>query len=179
MRKIVITGGPGTGKTSIITSLESKGYTCMPEISRQITLEAREQGIDQLFLEDPMLFSNKLLEGRKKQFLETSRLNATAVFLDRGLPDVLAYMDYIGDVYPQEFVETCRIHRYDQVFLLPPWKEIYTEDNERYESFEQATLIYKALKETYLSFNYELIEVPIGKLENRIDFIMNSYHKNE
>jgi predicted ATPase len=69
MRRIVITGGPGTGKTSLITALESKGYTCLPEISRQVTLEAREKGIDQLFLKDPMLFSYKLLEGRKKTVL--------------------------------------------------------------------------------------------------------------
>ncbi|XLS30495.1 AAA family ATPase [Flavobacteriaceae bacterium M23B6Z8] len=177
MRRIVITGGPGTGKTSLITALESRGYTCMPEISRQVTLEARAQGIDQLFLKDPMLFSRKLLEGRKKQFLHAAELATSPVFLDRGLPDVLAYMNYIGDKYPEEFNAACRSHRYDKVFILPPWKEIYTSDNERYESFEQAKLIHQALQSTYIGFNYKLTEVPTGNLEMRIDFIIDRYLK--
>jgi predicted ATPase len=179
MRRIVITGGPGTGKTSLITALESKGYTCLPEISRQVTLEAREKGIDQLFLKDPMLFSYKLLEGRKKQFYEAVDYKTDLVFLDRGLPDVLAYLEYIGDKYPKIFTEVCASHRYDLVFLLPPWVEIYATDNERYESFEQAKLIYQALKKVYIKFNYTLIEVPKGKLQDRIDFIMDTYLLNE
>ena len=69
---IVITGGPGTGKTTIIDALIEQGYACFPEISRQITLEAKKQGIEQLFLEKPLLFSELLLEGRKKQHLQAS-----------------------------------------------------------------------------------------------------------
>ena len=65
---IVIIGGPGTGKSSIIDGLIAKGYCCYPEISREVTLEAKKQGIEQLFLENPLLFSELLLEGRKKQF---------------------------------------------------------------------------------------------------------------
>jgi len=58
----VITGGPGSGKTTLVKELEAKGFACLHEISRQIILEAQQQGIDQLFLEDPLLFSRKLLE---------------------------------------------------------------------------------------------------------------------
>ena len=64
----VIIGGPGTGKTSIIDALKARGYCCYPEISREVTMEAKKQGIDQLFLEQPLLFSELLLEGRKKQY---------------------------------------------------------------------------------------------------------------
>ena len=53
-QKIALIGGPGTGKTTLINALKAKGYNCMEEISRQITLEAQEKGIDQLFLEDPL-----------------------------------------------------------------------------------------------------------------------------
>ena len=69
-KKIVITGGPGTGKTSIINDLKNRGYTCLDEISRQITLDAREKGIEQLFLTEPLLFSELLIKGRKQQFVE-------------------------------------------------------------------------------------------------------------
>ena len=170
---VVIIGGPGTGKTTIIDSLLAKGYCCYPEISREVTLEAKKQGIEQLFLENPLLFSELLLEGRKKQFHNAQNEPHDFVFLDRGIPDVLAYMHYIGDSYPAFFDLACREHIYTKIFLLPPWEEIYESDNERYENFEQATLIYNHLTETYQKYGYHLIEVPKGTVEERISFILN------
>jgi predicted ATPase len=94
-KKIALIGGPSTGKTTLINALRSKGYNCMKEISRQITLEAQEKGIEQLFLKDPLLFSEQLLLGRQKQFMEADSLNEDVVFFDRGLPDVVAYLYYL------------------------------------------------------------------------------------
>jgi len=170
---VVIIGGPGTGKTTIIEGLLAKGFCCYPEISREVTLEAKKQGIEQLFLENPLLFSELLLEGRKKQFHKAQKEPHNIVFLDRGIPDVLAYMHYIGDSYPAFFDQACRDHIYTKIFLLPPWEEIYISDNERYENFEQAKLIYNHLTETYQKYGYDLIEVPKGTVEDRISFILN------
>ena len=170
---VVIIGGPGTGKTTIIEGLLAKGFCCYPEISREVTLEAKKQGIEQLFLENPLLFSELLLEGRKKQFHNAQKEPHNIVFLDRGIPDVLAYMHYIGDSYPAFFDQACRDHIYTKIFLLPPWEEIYISDNERYENFEQAKLIYNHLTETYQKYGYDLIEVPKGTVEDRISFILN------
>jgi predicted ATPase len=170
---VVIIGGPGTGKTTIIEGLLAKGFCCYPEISREVTLEAKKQGIEQLFLENPLLFSELLLEGRKKQFHNAQKEPHDIVFLDRGIPDVLAYMHYIGDSYPAFFDQACRDHIYTKIFLLPPWEEIYISDNERYENFEQAKLIYNHLTETYQKYGYDLIEVPKGTVEDRISFILN------
>ncbi len=170
---VVITGGPGTGKTTIIDNLIEKGYTCYPEISRQVTLEARKQGIEQLFLEKPLLFSELLLEGRKKQFAAAQTESSEVVFLDRGIPDILAYMHYIGDSYPSFFDEACKEHTYQRIFVLPPWEEIYESDEARYENFEQAKLIYNHLNETYSRYGYSLVEVPKGTVEERTAFILN------
>lgn len=170
---VVITGGPGTGKTTIIDTLIEQGYACFSEISRQITLEARQQGIEQLFLEKPLLFSELLLEGRKKQYHSAAIDQSDLVFLDRGIPDILAYMHYIGDSYPAFFDQACKDHQYHTVFLLPPWKEIYQSDEARYENYEQAQLIYAHLKETYEQYGYHLIEVPTGTVEQRIGFILD------
>lgn len=170
---VVIIGGPGTGKTTIIDGLLSKGYCCYPEISREVTMEAKNHGIEQLFLENPLLFSELLLEGRKKQFQNAVIETHDIVFLDRGIPDVLAYMHYIGDSYPAFFDLACREHIYTKIFLLPPWKEIYVSDDQRYENFEQAKLIYNHLTETYQKYGYNLIEVPKGTVEERIEYIIN------
>jgi predicted ATPase len=174
---IVIIGGPGTGKTSIIEKLIANGHCCYPEISRQVTLEAQKQGIEQLFLKNPLLFSELLLEGRKKQFESACNESHEVVFLDRGIPDVLAYMHYIGDSYPSFFDTACREHIYTRIFILPPWEEIYVSDRERYENFEQAKLIYNHLTETYQNYGYELIEVPKDSVDNRILFILDKISK--
>ena len=171
-KKIVITGGPGTGKSSLINELIKRGYNCLEEISRQVILDAKKEGIDQLFLTNPLLFSELLLKGRQQQFITASNADSTIVFLDRGIPDVLAYMDFIGDPYPIEFVNACKNAVYDAVFILKPWEEIYTIDNERYESFEQALQIHDNLVNTYKNYNYTLVDVPFDTVENRTDFIL-------
>lgn len=170
---IVIIGGPGTGKSTIIDGLIRKGFCCYPEISRQVTLEAKKQGIEQLFLEKPLLFSELLLEGRIKQFNSALEEDQKIVFIDRGIPDVLAYMHYIGDSYPIHFDLACRENLYTKIFILPPWEEIYVSDEERYENFEQAKLIQNHLIETYQNYGYTPIEVPKDTLDNRILFILD------
>ena len=172
-RRIVITGGPGSGKTALINYLEKEGYPVMHEISRDVILEAQKEGIEQLFLENPILFSEKLLEGRLKQFHEGKNCAAPLLFYDRGMPDVTAYMDFVATHYPENFCETCNKYRYDEIFVLPPWEEIYEQDNERYESFEQAEKIFHFLKNGYENYGYKIHEVPVGTIKDRVENILN------
>lgn len=171
-KRIVISGGPGSGKTSLITYLEREGHTCMHEISRDVIREAQKEGIEQLFLENPILFSKKLLEGRFLQFEKASDYKTPFIFYDRGMPDVTAYMDYIDSHYPENFSETCNKNRYDVIFLLPPWEAIYEQDNERYESFQQAENLYRFLLKGYQKYNYTVIEVPTGTIEDRTIYML-------
>lgn len=173
-KRIVITGGPGTGKSSIINELIQRDYTCFEEVSRQVTLEARKEGTEQLFLTKPLLFSELLLDARIQQFNDAKHVDANIVFLDRGLPDVLAYMDYAKSVYPSYFVEACESNKYDKVFVLSPWQEIFVSDSERYENFNQAVEIHHALLDTYANFDYELLDVPFGTVAHRADFILDA-----
>jgi predicted ATPase len=170
---IVLIGGPGTGKSTLIDRLKEKGFCCYPEISRQVTMKAQEEGIEQLFLENPLLFSELLLEGRKKQYQNALNETDKIIFIDRGIPDVLAYMNYIGDQYPPSFEEACKNHIYTKIFILPPWEEIFITDQERYENFEQSKTIDIHLVETYRKYGYELIEVPKDTVDNRILFILD------
>ncbi len=172
--RIVITGGPGTGKTSLIEHLKILGYSCLDEISRRVTQEAQKKGIAQLFLKDPILFSELLLKGRIRQFNEANKLNQSPIFYDRGIPDVVAYMDYAKTSYPNTFLQACKDHIYTKVFVLAPWQEIYKSDNERYENFDQALEIHEYLLQTYYKFGYELIDVPFGPISKRANFILKN-----
>ena len=172
-QKIVFIGGPGTGKSSVLKQLENKGYKCMPEISREVTIQAQKEGIDQLFLTQPILFSNKLLEGREKQFLEANEASDKVIFFDRGIPSIHAYMRYFNTDFPSEFIEKSKQYKYTKIFQFLPWKEIYTSDNERYETFEQSQLISKFLFNAYNELGYEIINVPFDTVNNRCKFILN------
>lgn len=168
---IVLAGGPSSGKTTLINALLEKGHICYPEISREIIKKAQQEGVEQLFLEKPLLFSELLLEGRIQQFEQAKKEDSPIVFIDRGLPDVLAYMKYIGDDYPKSFDQVCKSYKYSKVFLLPPWKEIYITDEERYENYEEAVQIHNHLEETYSAYGYNLIEIPKDSVENRVAFV--------
>ena len=178
-QKIALIGGPGTGKTTLINALKAKGFSCMEEISRQITLEAQEKGIEQLFLENPLMFSEQLLIGRQKQFIEADLLQQEVAFFDRGLPDVVAYLDYLKSSYPDSFKTICNQHNYDTVFILKPWKAIYEQDNERYETFEQALILHDYLVKTYTAYGYHIIDTPFGTIEERVEFILNHLNQSE
>ncbi len=173
-KRIVITGGPGSGKTALIQYMEKEGYPVMHEISRKVILEAQKKGIEQLFLKNPILFSEILLAERLKQFHEGKKCDETVLFYDRGLPDVTAYMDFVNVHYPLVFSEICLNYKYDEIFLLPPWEEIYEQDNERYESFEQAEKIFNFLKKGYKNYDYKIHEVPLGSINERAKFIIST-----
>lgn len=179
-KRIVITGGPGTGKTAIIKALENSGFYCFHEFIRSMTLDAKNEQLPGKVLSNPIAFVNdskqfnqQLLEGRRKQYEAAHNQKQTIVFYDRGMPDILAYMDYFNQTYESDFLEACKKHRYDEVLILPPWEAIYIQDNERLESYKQATEIHEHLKNTYTAIGYEITEVPFGTVPERMAFITN------
>ena len=175
-KRIVISGGPSTGKTAIIDHLISEGYHCFEEVIRRLTLEAQESGEIKdahsnpiALVDDSEAFNKRLLQLRIDDFNKAKQdLN----FYDRGTLDVLAYMKYFDQNIPEEFSELCHLHSYDQIFILPPWKDIYHSDNERFETYDQAEDIYHHLKSTYLEFGYEVYEIPFGTIEQRTEYLL-------
>jgi predicted ATPase len=179
--KVVITGAPGTGKTSIINGLESKGHYCFHEIIRDMTSNAKKESDSEafvsnplVFVEDALQFNKDLLSGRALHYKNSLELNVPVSFFDRGIPDVLAYMDFFEQTYDEEFISACDNHRYDHIFVVPPWQEIYVSDNERLETFGEAEKIHDALINTYTKFGYDPIIVPKRPVLDRIGFILDT-----
>jgi predicted ATPase len=173
-QKIVLIGGPGTGKSTVLNKLKEKGFFCFDEVSREVILKAQKKGIDQLFLTEPLLFSEMLLEGREEQYLKAEKRKENIIFLDRGIPDVHAYMNYFKTTYPSLFIEKSKQYKYDLIFHFSPWEEIYITDNERYETFKESIIIDKFLTKAYSELDYKIVNVPFGTVDERTDFIINS-----
>ena len=172
--KILLIGGPGTGKTSVLNELNNLEYECFSEVSRDVILEAKKKGIDQLFLSKPLLFSELILKEREQQYINAMKSKSEIIFFDRGIPDIHAYLDYIKAEYPPIFKEKSKQYTYDKIFYFSPWKKIHETDNERYESFEKTSEIDIYLRKAYLELEHTLINVPFGSLKERTDFIINS-----
>ena len=170
-KKILITGGPGTGKTELIKGLEKMGYICEHEIVRKLTEEGQKKGIDQLFLKDPIKFSNKLMTLRLKQFKTSTK--KSHVFFDRGVHEIVAYLNFLEIEFDQFLFNKSKKVAYDHVFILPPWKEIYKNDSARYESFEDSVKIYEEISNIYKILKVDLKVLEKTSVKNRI----NEIHK--
>jgi len=181
-----VTGAPGTGKTTLIKDLEQAGYRCYHEVIRSLTADARESGTEKeqvsnplVFVDDPFKFNTFLLNARKEHYFQSLAVDDAICFFDRGTCDVLAYMDFFNQKYDSDFEEVCSKLRYEQVFILPPWKEIYVGDNERLETFSEAEDLHLHLLETYQRFGYQPIEIPKGTPKERFDFVIELLKQNE
>jgi predicted ATPase len=61
-------------------------------------------------------------------------------------------------------------NRYNnKVFITPPWKEIYRNDEERDQSFD----VYERLEKWYGEYGYNIILLPKDTIENRVKFILS------
>lgn len=176
--RYVISGGPGFGKTSIIEELERRNYLSIHEVSRSIIKEQMEHNGDVLPWKNLQAFSEKVFDQRVQQYLHAPANQHC--FFDRSIIDVLAYMTKDKLTIPAHFTETIALHPYNQiVFLTPPWKEIYLNDGERKEDFDNANEIHRLLEQTYKQLGYVIENIPQLQVNHRVDFILDTINKNK
>ncbi len=167
----IITGAPSTGKTSILNELSKRGFKCHSEIARQVIRENLDSGLEIFPWNQMQLFSDMVLDRMKTlvQQFEPSELQ----FLDRSMVDLIGYMNFAGKEAPKHYIEEAlKVGYAKKVFYLPIWKEIYTNDEERKESAEEAFKIASSLYKAYDDLGFEIIEVPLKSIEERVEFIL-------
>ncbi len=168
--RVVITGGPGTGKSTILQTLENRGYHCHTEVSRAVIKEELARGSELLPWRDLTGFSDKVFKGQLAQYhaADEGKIN----FYDRGLVDVIAYLkkDFLPTTTLEELID--HYPYFNKVFVTPPWPEIYAQDKERREDVATMNAIHEALVKAYQQFNYEVIEVPKVESPERANFVL-------
>lgn len=170
----IITGGPGAGKTTLLEELKRRNYNYIPEIARKIIAQQIARGGNALPWKNTSEYIRIMLSQSIESYLENEN-NKKLLFSDRGIPDTLAYAKLIHHPETSEFTTIANSHRYNRnVFILPPWKEIYTTDSERKQSFEEATHTYHILTETYRQLDYNIIEIPKLPVTQRADIVINT-----
>jgi predicted ATPase len=171
----VITGGPGSGKSTLIEALAREGYaTVSEEAGRAIIRDQVAIGGTALPWADARLFADLMLSWEMRTHREACARGGGGVFLDRGVPDVIGYLKLTGLTVPPYMDAAARLIRYHpQVFIAPPWPAIYGQDAERKQTLEEAGLTYKALEATYKMYGYELIKLPKVSVAERVRFVLD------
>lgn len=169
----VLTGGPGSGKTTLIKQLEKKGYNCVPETGRKIIKKQLSFGGTALPWLNVANYSNLMLQYSVQDYISLSEKIDT-YFFDRGIPDVLGYTELINLPNQEVFINSVENFKYNSmVFILPPWEKIYKTDSERKQDFELAITTYYTMRKIYEKYDYKLVEIPCMSVSERVDFILN------
>lgn len=168
----VISGGPGSGKTTVLRELEKLGFRHAPEVARQIIQEQVQAGGTALPWHDREAYTRLMLKRSIQSYLEHTSC-AKPVFSDRGIPDTLCYARLIG-LRDTEYLEiACRRYRYAPlVFLAPPWEEIYRTDDERKQDFCEAERTFREMADVYKQCGYQTSELPKAEPAARAQFIL-------
>jgi predicted ATPase len=170
---IVITGGPGSGKSTLIDALEGLGFRRSLEAGRAIIQTQRHIGGSALPWADRQLFAEMMLSWEMRSHQELAGHDGP-VFFDRGVPDVIGYLGVCGLPVPPHMEAAARSFRYRrQVFIAPPWPEIFGGDAERRQSLGEAERTHDAMIEAYSRHGYELVPLPMTSVEERVAFVLD------
>jgi len=177
MSNIIITGGPGSGKSTLLEALLQKGYNCVPEVSRQLIREQVLRESNCLPWKDLACFAKLSLD---KMIFDYESVNQQDIaFFDRGIPDIIAYLRVGGLRVPPINYEAAEKFSYaNPVFIAPPWKEIYVNDNERWQTFGEACVLYETITSVYSDLGYRIIELPCATVRERVDFVLRNLNED-
>jgi predicted ATPase len=172
-RFLVVTGGPGSGKTTLIDALRAQGFQAMPEAGRAIIQDQVAIGGAALPWADRLAFSELMLGWELRSYREAQAHYGPVVF-DRGVPDVIGYLSLCGLPVGDHVARAAELHRYRrEVFIAPPWPEIFTQDAERKQSLNEAEATYHALAGAYERCGYGLVPLPRVPVAERVRFVLS------
>ncbi|MEL7690181.1 AAA family ATPase [Citromicrobium bathyomarinum] len=170
MRRAVVTGAPGSGKSTLLAEVARRGIATGEEVARAI-LQA-PGGMD-MRAEWPIDFALAMLEAQRVSWDRTGEGEAPILF-DRGFADIVGFLRLEGLAVPRAIDEACRDFRYEgPVFHAPTWREIYRQDDERIQSWEEAVESDAAVLGAWREYGYSPITLPFADPAARAGFVID------
>jgi predicted ATPase len=167
----VITGGPSSGKTTTVNMLNERGYKTTIEHARHY-IDTMHQGgktVEEI-RNNQREFQLAILELQIEQ--EANLSAGEMIFLDRAIPDALAYYRYFNLEVDERLSKALQNVSYKKIFILDLLP--FVKDYARTEDEEAQKKIHSLLVEVYTSLPSPVIHVPVLSPEDRVDFILNN-----
>lgn len=167
----VVTGGPSSGKTTTVNLLQGRGYKTTIEHARHYIDTQKVEGktVEEIRA-NQITFQRGILDMQIEQ--EQALSPNDVVFLDRAIPDALAYYHFLGLSPDEKLQEALHAHLYKKVFILDPLPLV--SDYARTEDSAAQKKIHASLAEVYGSLSYPVVHVPVMPPEERVDFILKN-----
>jgi predicted ATPase len=163
---VVLSGASSGGKSTLLSELSYQGYAVSAEVCRAIIKEYGDI--------DPLIRGEMIITRSIAAYHHAGKMNAVkddVVFFDRSFLEVVSYFQSIGIHKYDYLIDDLRF--YHSIFLTPPWKEIFIQDNERKHSYEDAVKEYDQIIKFYPKHGYDMIEVPKISVKKRIEFVLD------
>lgn len=171
-RFFVLSGGPGSGKTTLIEALGRRGFATTAEAGRAIIRDQTAIGGPATHQNDPALFAEIMLAFDMQSY-RLALDKEGPVFFDRGVTELAGYHRMMGMPAPAHFRTAAERFRYNpKVFIAPPWPEIFANDGERKQSFGEAVTTHDASVRIYAEFGYKIVALPKASVEERLRFVL-------
>tara|TARA_X000000950_G_C13713206_1_gene577079 strand:+ start:135 stop:674 length:540 start_codon:yes stop_codon:yes gene_type:complete len=167
----VITGGPSTGKTTLINMLNKQGYNTTIEHARHYidTMIDKGKTVEEI-RKNKKEFQLGVL---KMQIEQEASINKNEMyFLDRAIPDALAYYEFLNlevDEFLNQAIKKCN---YKKIFVLDRLPLI--KDYARIENKNDQIVIQNLIIKAYESLSFPIIHVPVLPPQERMQFIINN-----
>ena len=170
MRKIVLTGGPCSGKSTVLEELRKRGFSVLRETAKEIVAARRDIPMSK---EESDIRQALIFNGQVKKEDDAEKENHDILFLDRGLIDGLGYsVLYSGEESIQKYLPAVKNRKYDLIFIfeqLPFSSEGFRAVN---ENEEEALKIRNSIDNLYKKLGYQTINVPVMSVKERVEFIL-------
>ncbi len=167
----VITGGPGSGKTTTVNLLNERGYKTTIEHARHyLDTKIRDGKTVEEIRKNQSEFQLGVLEMQIEQ--EAELVPDELVFLDRAIPDALAYYRFLGLDGDARLEEAMKSVSYKKVFILDCLPLV--NDYARREDEAAQKKIHQTLIEVYESLPFPILRIPVLPTDERVEFILKN-----
>jgi predicted ATPase len=170
MKRFILTGAPGSGKTAIIRQLEIDGFSVVEEAATDVIAAAQARGTAEPWKHPSFL--DQIASLQRDRQLRASRLPDTIQFHDRSAVCTAALAAYLG--FPVSSVLSAELERiryeniYDKRVLFIRNLGFIINTEARRITFEETLRFEKIHEETYRRFGFDLIEIPPATLPDRV-----------